>query len=607
MTATEHAGANILGSPVIGDYVQALLERFEGLDDGEVARYIPELSHADPSLFGICITTVDGAVYEAGATGSPFTIQSISKPLTFGIALDLLGEELVSRSVGVEPSGEAFNEISLARDTGRPANPLINAGAIACAGLIDLHAPDPAALILDTYSRYAGRALAIDGDVYRSESETGHRNRAIAHLLGSFGIVGDEPEHALDLYFRQCSVSVTCRDLALIAATLAGGGMNPHTGERAVGGETSRRVLSVMATCGMYDGAGEWLVSVGLPAKSGVSGGVLAVLPGRLGIAVFSPRLDARGNSARGVAVCRELSKSLGLHLVRPGERPPAAIRSAHRLADRPSKRVRGADERSSIELAADRAVAYELQGELDFSAVETLARTVRAGSGPTELVVVDLERVLRVDQIGAELLASIGRRLEAVGGRLFVARSHPLAELDAIDGSAVRFSDLDLALESCEEALLATLSAHVPTEPVPIEQHELLAGLTSSELELVVPRLGRVTARPGDPLALAGEQADKLFLVTDGTLSVTATGGKRLATLAAGMTFGELPYLQGMPRTADVKADSDVRCRTLAYDVLHAIQIEDPTVYAKLIRNLLALAVRRLLAATSDAEALVR
>ena len=288
--AAESAGA----SP-IGIYLDSLLARHVENEEGAVATYIPELASVDPSLLGVSLVTVQGSTYEAGDTREPFTIQSISKPLTYGIALERIGAQRVHDRIGVEPSGDAFNEISLAPETGSPLNPMINAGAIACAGLIVGTTDDPFADLLATYSRYAGRQLSLDEAVYLSESETGHRNRAIGHMLRNFDVIEQAPEAALDLYFRQCAISVDCLDLATIAATLANGGVNPRTGERAVSEDVVREVLCVMATCGMYDYAGGWLISVGLPAKSGVSGGVLAVLPGQLGIAVFSPRLDCAG------------------------------------------------------------------------------------------------------------------------------------------------------------------------------------------------------------------------------------------------------------------------------------------------------------------------
>ena len=241
---------------------------------GELAAYIPELAKADPSWFGICVATVGGAVYEVGDTRQPFTLQSISKPLTYGLALADHGEAAVRARIGVEPTGDAFNAIALSPGSGIPFNPMVNAGAIAAAGLVG-PSVDRSAFerIADTYSAWAGRPLQVDESVYRSERETGHRNRAISHLLRSTGALGGDPDEAVDRYFRQCSVTVDARDLALMGATLAAGGRHPLTGTRVAEPSVVRAMLSVMATCGMYDGAGEWLFDIGLPAKSGVSGG----------------------------------------------------------------------------------------------------------------------------------------------------------------------------------------------------------------------------------------------------------------------------------------------------------------------------------------------
>jgi glutaminase len=299
-------------------HLRALHASYLAREDGEVATYIPELGKADPRWFGIALATVDGHVYEIGDTRLPFTIQSISKPFVYGLALGDRGKKAVLERIGVEPTGEAFNEISLEPGSGRPRNPLINAGAIAATSLIAGHSADDRwSRILALFELYAGRPLVLDESVYRSESETGHRNRAIGHMLRNFGILDGPPDEPLDLYFRQCSITVTCRDLALMAATLAKGGVHPITGQRAIGESDVDEVLSVMTSCGMYDAAGEWLYDVGFPAKSGVAGGVLAVLPGQFGIGVFSPPLDARGNSVRGVAVCSALSQDLELHSLR--------------------------------------------------------------------------------------------------------------------------------------------------------------------------------------------------------------------------------------------------------------------------------------------------
>ena len=302
-------------SPV-ARYLERLHSRHASLRDGAVATYIPELAKADVGWFGIGLMTVDGVSYETGDTRQPFTIQSISKPLVYGIALEDQGPEAVRRKVGVEPSGDAFNAISLEPHTGRPMNPMINAGAIATASLVNGTSPEARlARVVDAISAYAGRPLALDEAVFESERRTGHRNRAIGHMLRNYEILADAPEPVLDLYFRQCSVLVDGRDLALIAATLANGGVNPLSGQRAVAAQHVGPILSVMTTCGVYDLTGEWVYSVGMPAKSGVGGGIIAVIPGQAGIGVFSPPLDARGNSVRGIRVCEELSQRFGLHI----------------------------------------------------------------------------------------------------------------------------------------------------------------------------------------------------------------------------------------------------------------------------------------------------
>jgi len=572
-------------SPIVA-YLETLLERHGADRSGEVATYIPELAGADPELFGICLVTVDGAVYEAGDTRHGFTIQSMSKPLTYGLALELAGADSVRRRVGVEPSGDPFNEISLRPATGTPVNPMINAGAITCAGLVLDHAADPVETLLGTYSAYAGRRLEVDEAVYRSEAETGHRNRAIAHLLRSFEVLLTDPEAALDLYFRQCSVAVDCRDLALIAATLAGGGVNPLTGGRAVGEDVVRSVLSVMTTCGMYDGAGEWLVSVGIPAKSGVSGGVFGVLPGRLGIAVFSPRLDERGNSVRGVGVCRDLSHDLALHLVRPGERAAAPVRASYPVGARRSKRRRTESELAMLRAAAPRTAVFELQGELGFVAAEAVSRSLVARD-ETELVVLDLQRVHRIDQAGRDFVPALAAFLASAGGQLAVSGTSP----NSVDPDVLAFTRLDDALEWCEDELLARAGSPNGGSSIEPAAHRLLDGLTAAEASSLLGRLGTVRADPGEAVVEHGDEAGELFLVTVGRLSVYAPGdppAHRLTTLSAGMTFGELAYVRREPRSADVVADSRVECRTLSFALLDELAATEPAVYGKLLRNLL-------------------
>jgi glutaminase len=305
--------------------LRAVHETHRAWAEGALPSYIPELQNVDPDAFGIAACTAEGAISEAGDSAQPFTLQSISKALVYGMVLDAHGAEVVGRRISVEPSGDAFDALHLEPRTGRAPNPLVNAGAIAATGLIPGRSlEDRFERILDGLSVYAGRRLDLDAAVYRSESATGHRNRALAHLLRSAGLLDDPLEATLELYFMQCSIRVTCRDLAVMGATLAHGGINPLTGDRALHTEHLDKVLSVMSTCGMYDASGRWMYEVGFPAKSGVGGGIFGALPGRMGVATFSPRLDPHGHSVRGVRALRDLSRDLGLHIFRPAveERP---------------------------------------------------------------------------------------------------------------------------------------------------------------------------------------------------------------------------------------------------------------------------------------------
>lgn len=302
-------------SPFRG-YLGDLHEKYQSLRDGAVADYIPELALANPDWFGICVVTVDGQVFEVGDCSQLFTIQSISKAFVYGMALEDHGRDYVNSKVSVEPTGEAFNSIVLDEKTNRPYNPMVNAGAIATADLIKGNgATERLKRMLDMFRRYTGRELDINVPVFLSEKSTGNRNRAIAYLMLNFGMVTERIDETLDLYFQQCSIMVNGRDLAMMSATLANGGVNPLTGERAIDERYVQDVISVMLTCGMYDYSGEWTYRVGIPAKSGVGGGITAVIPQKLGIGTFSPPLDAKGNSVRGIKVCEDLSRDFGLHL----------------------------------------------------------------------------------------------------------------------------------------------------------------------------------------------------------------------------------------------------------------------------------------------------
>ncbi len=279
--------------------------------------YGAELAGAEKDQFAISLATTDGELHHAGDHQLAFALQSLSKVFTYGLALEDCGRQHVLERVGVEPSGDKFNSIMFDERRSRPHNPMVNAGALVAVDLV--RGKDPAEKlkrilgVLRLYS--ANEGLGVDAKTFEREVRTADRNRGTAYLMRDRGMIAGDVEEMLALYLRQCSVQVTCDDLALMAATLANGGVNPMTGETCLARRLVRDVLSVMYTCGMYDFAGEWAYDVGVPAKSGVSGGILCVIPGKMGIAVFSPGLDQYGNSVRGVRVCEEISERLGLHV----------------------------------------------------------------------------------------------------------------------------------------------------------------------------------------------------------------------------------------------------------------------------------------------------
>ena len=298
------------------NYLTDLREKYQLNNDGAVADYIPELALSKPEWFGICVVTKEGQIFEVGECSQLFTIQSISKAFVFGLALEDHGRDYVNSKVSVEPTGEAFNSIVLDEKTNRPYNPMVNAGAIATADLIKgKDGTERLKRVLAMFQRYTGREHDVNVPVFLSEKATGYRNRAMAYLMLNFGMVGEKIDETLDLYFQQCSIMVNAKDLAMLSATLANGGVNPVTKERAIDERYVQDVISVMLTCGMYDASGEWTYRVGMPAKSGVGGGITAVVPDKLGIGTFSPPLDAKGNSVRGIKVCQDLSNDFGLHL----------------------------------------------------------------------------------------------------------------------------------------------------------------------------------------------------------------------------------------------------------------------------------------------------
>ncbi|RSL43118.1 hypothetical protein CDV31_006988 [Fusarium ambrosium] len=316
----------------IPDYLNRVLENARPIEDGKPASYIETLAKADTSKIAVALAMVDGQLYSAGDDQIEFSIQSISKSFVYALAIEDAGLDRVLEKIGVEPSGDAFNSLSLERGTNRPMNPMINAGAITAHSLIvgpDATVEQRTDRILKALSRLAGRQLHVCEEVYEAEMRNADRNMGIGYMLKAAGIVTGDPQEAVKGYIRQCAINVNVRDLAMMAATLCNAGIHPVSGETIIPQTSVRQILSVMTTCGMYDAAGDWVSRIGIPAKSGVAGGIIGALPGQMGIAVFSPKLDTRGNSVRGVAICEQLSRDMGLHMMDVSQIAQATLRTS--------------------------------------------------------------------------------------------------------------------------------------------------------------------------------------------------------------------------------------------------------------------------------------
>ncbi|MGR8951468.1 MAG: glutaminase A [Gammaproteobacteria bacterium] len=602
------------------NYLESLHLEHIGIDQGDVASYIPELLKADPKWFGIALITVDGHVYQVGDSRQPFTIQSISKAITYGIALEDQGVDAVIRKVDVEPSGEAFNSISLEPGTGRPRNSMINAGAIATVALIKGDtAEDKLKRMLKTYERYLGEPVTIDEEVYRSEKSTGHRNRAIAYLLRNSDIIEKDTDDILDVYFKQCSILVTCRDLAMLGATLANDGVNPITGVRALGSHYVPKVLSVMSSCGMYDYSGGWIYEVGMPAKSGVGGGIVAVLPGQFGLAVFSPRLDERGNSARGIAVCKKISADFGLHMFYSGRSTATSvIHASYDAAHIPSKRIRNSEQTRLLAELGQQIVVLELQGELMFTSAEIMISEAMDAVQKADYLILDFTRVPSIKQGADRLLIGLIQSLCGKGRTVLLTGAWDKyatirlikKQIGQADQSPLlKCNDIDDALEWCENQLLEKQASFAATE-ASLASQIYLADFSAEEMALFKSMLTPCSYEKGTYICREGDAGGLVYFILSGKLSVVlplAHGRSgRIATISAGSAFGEMAMLDRGRRSANVITDENVTCLVLDYDRLEA----DPSPLAlsirlKLIRNIGRELTRKLRQATLEIKTL--
>lgn len=587
-----------------------------GITDGTPASYIPELAKADPNLCAIAIATVDGAVHASGDWNHPFTIQSISKAFVYGHALETHGRDRVLAKVGVEPSGDSFNSIALDTVHHRPFNPMVNSGAIATAELIEGDDAEGRQRTLHgLFARFAGRDLALDEATYLSESATGNRNRAIAWMMLSAGMITREPEEVLDLYFRQCSLSVTARDLAIMGAALANDGVNPVTGQRALDAEYVPDVLTVMNSCGMYNYAGQWAYEVGIPAKSGVSGAILAVIPGQAGIAIFSPPLDANGNSVRGIAACRRIADAFGLHLFRTHPDPRGVIRYELDGGRIRSKRSRTLRELEVLFRSGRRIRVIEVQDALFFGSVERLLRRAEGLAREADYLILDVRRVSSADEAARGLLAAFCATAREQGDTVLFAHldpAGPLAGLHASLDPGLIFPTRDAALEYCEDRLIVEALRVPERHCLPFEEFELFRGLAADDVARLRAIAEPLAADAGTILAREGEEAERFFVLETGTASIVTTiGGPnglrplRLSGIGPGMVFGERALIDGGPRSADVIADEPVTAFAFPIARVRTLAEERPAILIGLLANMAGELAERLQVANGEIRAL--
>jgi glutaminase len=596
------SGAKRTSLVPVEDYLTELHARVSQVTGGKPADYIPELGKIDPNLFAIAIATVDGQVYAVGDSDVPFTIQSVSKPFMYGYALQHYGRLRVLEQVGVEPTGEAFNSIVLDEVANRPFNPMVNAGAIAIAEMMQGDTQEArVANMLDLFSSLAGRTLEIDEEVFASELATGHRNRAIAYMMLNAAMIERDPNEVLDLYFRQCSVNVTCSDLAIMAAALANDGRNPLTEKAVFETQYVRDMLTVMNSCGMYDYAGEWAYEVGMPAKSGVSGCIIAVIPGQIGICVYAPPIDTQGNSVRGIRVCQEISNEFELHAFNNRTNVRSVIRRDYRADLVRSNRLRTPEERKILAAEGDKVAVLEAQGALFFGSTELLLRRLNQLAEESRYVIVDFKRVHLADTSARKLIVRAARSMaESETEPMFasIADDGPLERLIralAEDEPAHRvrqFRDADAALEWCEDQLLAGAAYSFGTK-FSVPQINLFKGLNANECRLVESVIRPLVFEKGDVIMREGDRANLFFVLARGTVSVEikvhGNDGrrKRVASIGPGLSFGEMALLDGGTRSADVIANERVICYGLGVEELHELSAEHPNIMITILSNL--------------------
>jgi glutaminase len=548
------------------------------------------LAAKDPNLVGLALTTSDGFTYTVGDADEPFSMQSISKVFSYAIALQDNGFAFIDSKIDVEPSGSSYNDLSSESGSGRPKNALINIGAIAATAHI---IPDSGESVFDkilrVYSACAGRQLEVDEDVYACDSAGSAHNRALTWFLSSWGIIEGDPIPAHDDYTRQCAVRVSARDLSVMAATLANLGVNPQTGERVFETKVAQRVLSVMLTCGMYDDSGDWVSSVGMPAKSGVGGGIISVQPGQLGLASFSPPLDEHGSSVRGLAAHRRLSKDLELHFVRTSNAGRSTIRSRESIDRLPSSTRRPDAAEEVLAEYGHLAQVIEVMGDLRFSGVEVVSRAVSDLHEDTLCVVLDLTRADEVADVSVRALSRLAQTLGSHTALGLVDPDERMAELMVpVQIELAVFTSRNEALVWAEDRVLEVYGNEDCFPEEETEHAVLMERVDESFRDDIEQYLVAESYRAGEIIRNIGDPFDGIRFITAGTvhtLSPAETGREVITILTAGMSFGELSLNEHFNQPFTVRAETDVDIRLLPRDAIDQLTENSPRVAAHLWR----------------------
>ncbi|HJG80202.1 MAG TPA: glutaminase A [Brevibacterium senegalense] len=568
-------------------FAASRLSRHRTVAAAEPEAHAKVLYGADPTQLGIAMTMADGHTYQVGDADVEFSIQSISKVFVYALALMDSGFDAVDSKIDVEPSGSAYNDISSESGSGRPKNPLINIGAIASVSLVR---PDEGQTVFDrvleTMSACAGRELSLDQDVYEQELAGGAHNRGLAWFLSSWGIIDGDPVDAFDDYSRQCAVSVTAADLSVMASTLANLGVNPVTGQRVFTEDVVERVLSVMTTCGMYDDSGDWVTTVGLPAKSGVGGGIISVLPGQLGIATFSPPLDEHGNSASGIIVHEEMSADLGLHFVRAASVGRSSVRG-HGTIDVIHSTVRRPAE-ADLVLAehGDHAHVVELVGDIQFAGFEAVSRLIGELDDPL-CVVLDLTKVDNLSLSTIDSLYRLAAAMDDAGIDLSIVDPDHLLEEHLEDLGIESFRLRYAALAWAENLVLRHFGDESCFYSPEYANAPMLDELRAEDRRIVVDLLVQQRYREGETVRAIGDPFDGIRFMRSGEVRTYSADGSLLAVLRAGTTFGEFALNPDGGQPFDMIVTRDTTLDFLPAEDIDRLMVDHPSTAAALWRSI--------------------